>query len=114
MHKSRNHSVMDRRNLIKILGLGSVSGIMGMVGGVSSSNAAPRKKSPDLSGPATVKIKNVKAIGTAPQGSNLVVVKVETSEPGLYGIGCATFTQRAEDVVAEINNYMSDFCIGKD
>ena len=61
-----------------------------------------------------VKIKNVKAIATAPEGINLVVVKVETSEPGLYGLGCATFTQRAAAVVAAINNYMNDFCVGKD
>ena len=61
-----------------------------------------------------LKIRSVKAIGTAPQGANLVIVKVETTEPGLYGLGCATFTQRAEVVVAAINNYMPDFCVGKD
>ena len=41
-------------------------------------------------------------------------MKVETSEPGLYGLGCATFTQRAEAVVTAINSYMGDFCIGRD
>jgi mannonate dehydratase len=61
-----------------------------------------------------LKIKSVKAIGTAPEGLNLVIVKVETSEPGLYGIGCASFTQRAEVVVTAINKYMADFCIGRD
>jgi hypothetical protein len=34
-----------------------------------------------------VKITDVKAICTAPEGIRLVVVKVETSEPGLYGLG---------------------------
>jgi mannonate dehydratase len=34
-----------------------------------------------------VKITNLKAICTAPEGIRLVVVKVETSEPGLYGLG---------------------------
>ena len=40
-----------------------------------------------------LKIRDVRAILTAPAGIRLVVVKVETSEPGLYGVGCATFTQ---------------------
>lgn len=62
----------------------------------------------------SIKIRSVKAIGTAPEGLNLVVVKVETTEPGLYGLGCATFTQRALAVVAAINGYLNDFCVGKD
>jgi len=65
-----------------------------------------------------VKIKSVKAIGVKSnpegRGSNLIVVKVETTEPGLYGLGCATFTQRAEVVVTAINNYMAEFCVGRD
>lgn len=62
-----------------------------------------------------VKIKNVRAIGTkAGRGSNLVVVKVETTEPGLYGLGCATFTQRALPVVTAIDSYLNDFCAGRD
>ncbi|MCL4138983.1 UNVERIFIED_CONTAM: hypothetical protein GTU68_047911, partial [Idotea baltica] len=61
-----------------------------------------------------VTITKVSAIATAPQRSNLIVVKVETSEPGLYGLGCATFTQRAVAVVAAINSYLDDFCRGKD
>ena len=64
---------------------------------------------------APVKIKSVKAIGTkAGRGSNLVIVKVETTEPGLYGLGCATFTQRALPVVTAIESYLTDFCVGRD
>ena len=38
-----------------------------------------------------VTIRDIRVICTAPEGINLVVVKVETSEPGLYGLGCGTF-----------------------
>ncbi|MFC2089992.1 enolase C-terminal domain-like protein [Bacteroidota bacterium] len=61
-----------------------------------------------------LKITKVKAIATCPEGTELVVVKVETSEPGLYGIGCATFRQRAHPVVSAIDKYLNDFCVGRD
>lgn len=60
------------------------------------------------------KITKVKAIVTAPYGTNLVIVKVETDQAGLYGIGCATFTQRAHTVASAITDYLDDFCKGKD
>ncbi len=60
-----------------------------------------------------VKITNVKAIVTQPEGIELVMVKVETDEPGLYGVGCATFRQRAHTVVSAINDYLTPFCKGK-
>jgi hypothetical protein len=58
-------------------------------------------------------ITNVKAIKTAPYGTRLVVVKVETSEPGLHGVGCATFTQRPTTVCAAIEDYLCPFLIGR-
>ena len=60
-----------------------------------------------------IKIKKVPAILTAPYGINLVIVKVETDQPGLYGLGCATFTQRAHTVVAAIKDYLDPFFQGK-
>jgi len=60
------------------------------------------------------KIKKVKAIVTAPYGIELVIVKVETDQPGLYGIGCATFRQRAHAVVSAIDDYLDDFCRDKE
>ena len=39
-------------------------------------------------------------IATAPGGLRLSVVKIVTDQDGLYGYGCATFTQRADLVVA--------------
>jgi mannonate dehydratase len=42
-----------------------------------------------------------------------VIVKIETNEPELYGVGCATFTQRPTAVVAAVNDYLRPFLIGK-
>jgi mannonate dehydratase len=67
---------------------------------------------PPKGGP--LKITDVKAILTAPAGIRLVVVKVTTSEPGLYGLGCATFTQRARLVANAVDDYLRPFLIGKD
>ena len=63
---------------------------------------------------SSVTIRDVKTILTAPEGINLVVVKVETSEPELYGLGCSTFTQRHLAVRTAVDDYMRPFLIGKD
>ena len=61
-----------------------------------------------------VKIKKVRAIATAPYGTGLVIVKVETDQPGLHGVGCATFTQRIKPVISAVNDYLDEFCRDKD
>lgn len=60
-----------------------------------------------------VRITGVRAIVTAPEGVNLVVVRVDTSEPGLYGLGCATFTQRFAAVVAVVEEHVAPLLIGR-
>src|ERR1700747_2341312 len=66
-----------------------------------------------VAGTATVKIRDIKTILTAPNGIRLVIVKVETTEPGLYGLGCATFTQRAFVVQTALEKYLKPFLIGR-
>ena len=69
---------------------------------------------PNFKGLPQLKITDVKTILTAPNRIRLVVVKVMTSEPGLYGLGCATFTQRPLAVATAIDKYLKPFVIGKD
>jgi mannonate dehydratase len=61
-----------------------------------------------------VTIRDIKVIATQPAHSRLIVVKVLTSEPGLYGLGCATFTQRWRAVVAAIEGHLKPFLLGRD
>ncbi|MGI9553271.1 MAG: hypothetical protein ACR2MT_18835, partial [Aurantibacter sp.] len=106
---------LNRRNALKTLGLGSTAGILGFFG--SSDARASTFKShaltPSYAIGVQVKITKVRAIITAPYGINLVIVKVETDQDGLYGLGCATFTQRAHTVVSAIEEYLDPFCKGK-
>lgn len=100
---------MHRRDLLKMTAMGA---------GAASAWLMPNR--PSTAAPAAsaklsaIKITDVKAILTAPAGIRLVVVKVMTSEPGLYGLGCATFTQRARTVETAVDRYLKPFLIGKD
>ena len=61
-----------------------------------------------------VTIRDVRTILTQPAGSRLIVVKVITSEPGLYGLGCATFTQRFHAVRTALERHIKPFLVGRD
>ena len=60
-----------------------------------------------------VKIQDIRVICTAPEGINLVTVKVETNQPGLYGLGCATFAYRHLTVQHLIENYLKPLLVGR-
>lgn len=82
-----------------------------MGGGALAS--APRLAAAQTRGLPPLKITDVKTILTQPAGDHLVIVKVLTSEPGLYGVGCATHRERPLAVASAINDYLKPFVIGK-
>lgn len=59
-------------------------------------------------------ITGVRPILTAPDGIALVVVRVDTDEPGLYGLGCATYTQRPTLVARAVEEYLAPLLVGRD
>ena len=82
--------------------------------GALLSPAARTQKNRSFGMSSTVKITDIRVILTAPAGSRLVVVKVLTSEPGLYGLGCATFTQRHLAVKTAVEEYLKPLLVGRD
>lgn len=65
-------------------------------------------------GGSGTRITGVRAFLTAPERTTLVVVRVETSDHGLYGLGCATFTQRALAVATAVDEYLAPLLLGRD
>jgi len=102
---------MDRRDMMKGFGLGAAAGMLGLLRPTQGEEAVYAKATKGL---PPLKIAKVKAILTAPAGIRLCVVKVETGEPGLYGLGCATFNQRPLTVAAAVNEYLDPFARGRD
>ncbi|HEX4772809.1 MAG TPA: enolase C-terminal domain-like protein [Bryobacteraceae bacterium] len=68
---------------------------------------------PALRGMAVPTIRDISVITTQPSGVRLVVVKITTDQDGLYGYGCATFTQRADLVVPAVEKYLKPLLIGR-
>ena len=67
-----------------------------------------------MSKPITIQDVKTFLIQTNGAGMRFIVVKVITSEPGLYGLGCATFTQRYHAVQAALEHHVIPFVLGKD
>jgi mannonate dehydratase len=99
---------MHRREWLTA-GLGTAAGLplLANQAPAGPAAAAQGRKLPPL------RIFDVKTILTAPARIRLVVVKIVTNEPGLYGLGCATFTQRPRVVETAIEKYLKPFLIGK-
>jgi len=98
---------MNRRNLLKSVAAGSAALLTSRA---QTAEAQTAQATRGLSSPV---IKDVSVIATAPAGLRLSVVKITTDQDGLYGYGCATFTQRSELVNAAVEKYLRPFLIGK-
>ncbi|HSB13081.1 MAG TPA: hypothetical protein VLE22_01400, partial [Bryobacteraceae bacterium] len=99
---------MDRR---KLLQLAAGSGLAGVVS--PRELAAQARVERATRGMPSPIIKDVSVIATAPAGLRLAVVKITTDQDGLYGYGCATYTQRADLIVPAVERYLKPFLVGK-
>ncbi len=98
---------MQRRDALRWLAGSGLAALPSIP--ATAQESATRRGLPPL------QITDVKTILTAPPGlPRTVIVKVETSEPGLYGYGCATFTQRARAVATAVDEFLRPFLKGKD
>ncbi len=106
---------MNRRDVITTLSMAGGASLLpageALAGALAPNVSASFAQA--IRGTAPVKIRDIKTILTAPNRIRLVVVKVETTEPGLVGWGCATFTQRALVVKTAIDEYLRPFLIGR-
>ena len=99
---------MDRREYFQLAVAGAVGAALSgkpLVAGEQAARATRGLPSPI--------IKDIKVITTQPHDVRLVVVKVLTDQDGLYGYGCATFTQRADLVVPAVEKYLKPLLVGK-
>ena len=107
---------MNRRDLLGSIALGGGATLLASkdaLAGALAPAASTAAYAQAVRGTGPVKIRDIKTILTAPNRIRLVVVKVETTEPGLVGWGCATFTQRALVVQTAIEQYLKPFLIGR-
>src|SRR5450631_1218468 len=98
---------MNRRTLLKSMGSA------GLVGVASPLLRSQEQVARATRGMATPRIKDISVIECEPAGTRLTVVKITTDQDGLYGYGCATFTQRADLVKPAVERYLKPFLLGK-
>ena len=98
---------MDRREVFQV-------GVAGTLGASLAANplVAQEREGRATRGLPTPIIKDIKVIATQPFHARLVVVKIITDQPGLFGYGCATFTQRADLAVPAVEKYLKPLLVG--
>src|ERR1700683_2174447 len=98
---------MKRRELLKSMGSAALLSLAPPVLRAQEQVARATR------GMATPRIKDISVIECQPAGTRLTVVKITTDQDGLYGYGCATFTQRADLVKPAAERYLKPFLMGK-
>src|SRR5579871_5511508 len=99
---------MLRRNLLRAMGTAGLLGLSSPRLEQAQEQAAKATR-----GMSVPKIKDISVIECQPEGVRLTVVKITTDQDGLYGYGCATFTQRADLVKPAVERYLKPFLMNK-
>src|ERR1035438_317131 len=102
------YMTMNRRGLLRSI---TSAGILGLT--CAREQRAQEAAGRAARGMPAPKIKDIQVIETQPAGARLTVVKIVTDQDGLYGYGCATFTQRADLVKPAVERYLKPFLLGK-
>jgi mannonate dehydratase len=95
-----------RRHFLKSLG-----GTAGLV--ISPLPIAAAQVERTTRGMPAPRIKDIRVIECEPSGMRLSVVKIITDQAGLYGYGCATFTQRADLVKPAVELYLKPLLLNR-
>ncbi len=110
--------MINRRRLLASLGSSAVT-----AAALSHESASAQAYAKATRGLPPLKITDGKVILTNPPVTSsgpissmgrLVIAKVETSEPGLYGVGCASFPFRPAAVAAVLEKSLKPFVVGRD
>jgi mannonate dehydratase len=100
---------INRRQFVSALGTASLTNLIGASG---SADATVRARIDQATrGVPVPKIKDISVIEVQ-IGTRLSVVKITTDQPGLYGYGCATFTQRADLIKPAVERYLKPLLAG--
>lgn len=98
---------IDRRHLLKSI---AGTGLLSLTAPLLPAEEQVQRATRGMPAP---RIRDISVIETEPEGVRLTVVKITTDQDGLYGYGCATFTQRADLVKPAVEKYLKPFLLNK-
>ncbi len=84
-----------------------------LLGTATERGRAQLSSAPTARGMSPPRIRDIGVIECQPAGARLSVVKIATNQDGLYGYGCATFTQRADLIKPAVEKYLKPLLLGR-